>query len=469
MKKENTIEDTTNIVKKLESLASLKKEISSISPLIDILKSEMKTQKTPHSVYQVMIDCLWGNLEEIQKETIHLKEKLKFETEVYERLKQICLSLTFDEENFHVLEVGSFTNDDDLVKMENSLAMLSGFSKGEYTLKIIKERETENFQIISKFLRRFLIYISKMFTKSESNAELKVHRSFYKQMSKFKFIYQFSKTNREYFGFLCNAYTKKSMDLYNYEFKLHLNRVSELITGAETLVCAIDSIIMTYQSLLECEINFMCVLGIESNPKDIFLTVDTMIVDFIDIFFSKLSYPVMGVMFKYTSKDNKDRLGSLYDSLIEKRMVFEEIFIHQRKNKPMTFEFADLMNSISENESNAGFIDKMTEIVKDNCKNTRMEACSLINTLQILYCINNIANKAELINNLKSILIPKILECAFEDKSDEKNIQKLFKSVDSNRPGYAEITQFINHTIVENAEDENKNELIRNISKYSVK
>lgn len=462
MKEESKIEET---IEKLESLASLKKEISFIKPLIDLLKSEIKSQKTPHSVYQVMIDYLWGDLEEVQKETIHLKEKLKFETEVYERLKQICLSLTFDEENFHILEVGSFTDDEDLVKMEKSLAMLADFSKGEYTLKIIKERETENFQIISKFFKRFLIYISKMFTKSESNAELKVHRSFYEQMSKFKFIYQFSKTSREYFSFLCNAYTKKSMDLYNSEFKIHLNRVSELITGTETLKCAIDSIIMTYQSLLECEINFMNVLGIESTPKDIFLTVDTMIVDFIDIFFNKLPYTVIGSMFQYTSEKYVDRLGSLYDSLMEKRRVFEEIFIHQKKDNPITFEFADLMNSVPDSKFNIEFIEKMTDIVNNNCKNTRIDIYSHLKILQVLYCINKIGNKDELIENSKLILIPKILECVFGD--DKNNIEKLFKSLDSKRPGYTEITKFLNQTIIENTENEKKNELMKDISRYN--
>ncbi len=103
----------------------------------------MDTQKLPHQVQDVTLQRQWEEFSDVQSEIEKLKEKLNFETAVYDNLKKICVSLTLDEKNLHILRNGSFENDEHLIKMEKSLRIMTEFSESRFNINIIKETKKE--------------------------------------------------------------------------------------------------------------------------------------------------------------------------------------------------------------------------------------------------------------------------------------------------------------------------------------
>ncbi|ELA42775.1 uncharacterized protein VICG_00090 [Vittaforma corneae ATCC 50505] len=452
---------SSNIESKETSCMSFKEDLKTLRPKIDHLKTEIKSQMVPFAVHQVMIGSLSNELEEIKNTVGYLESKLDFEKKVYERTKQILLSLTVDQDNLHILETGSFTDDDDLIKIEKSLSILKEFSRGKCELKIVKEREREILDLLSNFLKRFVMFLSKLFIKSESKNELRVHRSFYEKMMKYKFIYTFSKTNSEYYTVLCVAYTRKSKDLYNEEFENHLNRVSELITDVNSLKFTLDALVMTYESLLECETNFLSLMDISSDIREIFSGVDLMIVDFIDIFFKMSPFCIIIALNLYTTGEFVNRLGSLGQSLKEKKAILEEVFLHQQKSTGLSFEVAGLINELNKMPIKSDFLENLVHAVIKKARKQNVQLEEGLKNHQIIHSVERLDDKKEIIECMERYLTPKIIDRIFGGRNERSEIKEIFKAVDSQKGGYVEAISFIKKTILENCEEAKRNEYIK--------
>lgn len=453
--------DPSDMESKIKTCVSFREDLKPLNPKISHLVSEIRSQMVPFAVHQVMLDSLSNELEEVRNTVSYLESKLEFEKKVHERVKQILLSLTIDQENLHILEVGSFTDDDDLAKIEKSLSILKEFSRGRCELRVVKEREGEILELISNFLKRFVMFLSKLFIKSESKSELRVHRSFYEKMMKYKFIYAFSKTNNEYYSVLCVAYIRKSKDLYNEEFKNHLNRVSDLITDVNSLKFTLDALVMTYESLLECEANFLSIMDISSDAKEIFSGVDLMIVDFIDVFFKMSPFCIIVALNLYTTDEFGRRLGSLGQLLKEKRAALEEVFLHQQKSVGLSFEVAGLINELNKMSIKSGFLE---DLVKGVVRKARKPSELLeegLKDLQIIHSIEKLTGKEEIVEAVQRCLAPKVIDRVFGARDEKSGARDVLRSVDSRKSGYVETISFVKKTILENCEESRRDAYIK--------
>lgn len=453
----------------LESFKLFKESLNPFKPKIDNLSNELSLQSIPFSVHQVRIDSLSSELSDVQNTIKYLERKLEFETAIYEKLKKIILSLTADQDKLHILEIGCFTDDNDLVKMEDSLSILSEITNEKYELKILKDRESEVFEIVSNFLKRFLMFLSKLQIKSESKGELQVHSVFYNIMSKFKFIYSFSKSNSEYYTVLCVSYTKKAKNLYGEEFKIHLNRIAELIKDSGTFRYTVRALLLTYSSLLECENNFLKLMDIDCDVKDIFSNADLMIIDFIDIFYKKLQYSVIFLLIAFTTDENIKKLGSLGILLQEKKQALQEIFLHQQHGDTLTFSLGELIRDITNIKVESEFYKKLVNYVCKKAKKMAKILGNNLKNLQIIFMIKNVDGIQETIDIVKNLLIPKIIERVFGSKNEKDEISGIIKSLASDKDGYSDVLSFIKATVLENCVESKRKEYIEMFSKQNIK
>lgn len=449
----------------LNGLKAFTERFDTLFPSLDLIRQSVTTSRVSFAVYDVMLESLHRELADIQDEVRSLETKLQFETQVYDRLKSICLSLTIDDEYLHALETGVFTSAEDLPKMEKSLSILDSFLSKEYTLRIIREKETEICTIQRTFLKRFVVFLSKLFVQSDSRGELKVHRSFYESMSKYKFIYKFCRTHSDFYRVLCDAYVKQSKSLYMQEFHGHLNRISELITDNQALVFSIESLVRTYGSLLECEQNFMRLMCIDSDPAEIFNSIDLMILDFLDVFFKKSSFCVLVSIRQFCTDSSRERLGSLHESLVGKYQVLEEMYISQLQESTPSFDYSIAVNLLVSTDSDASMIERITRVIYEKLsdKSIYVDAGKAIRSIQILNAIEH-EGKTAVLDIAKKRSTPLVLEVALGN--EEWGLPNLLSFIDTSKPGAEETAAFVKATLLENCGEDKRDSLVNAISKF---
>ena len=452
-----------------KNLKEFKKDLTNLIENIKNVKSKINLENTPFKVQNVIFQKQWEEFEGIQSRLGFLEKKESFEMAVFENLKQICLNLNLDEENLFVLKNGSFKNDTDLIKMEKSLNILTTFSNKKYDIKIIKESEIENSDVFIKFLKRFIIFLSKVFVESDARSELKVHSSFYNSIKKFRFIYKASRSNTEYYAVLCKAYLRKSIDLYNKEFDLHLSRISDLVNDNKGLEMAIETIIKSYICLYESEQDFMNFMEIDSDPKEIFSDVDSMIFDFIDSFYKRSSYCVLATISQFVTEETDPKLGSLGILLNKKCISLNEIFVHQHKSTNISFDLVELINLLKNKNLNVDLYLQLMKLIKEKAISSQMNQNlnESIKNLQIVLCLENFDEKfSKIIEIMKEKLTRKIIKFIFSSNEIKSDISNVFGYLDSSKKGFNEVKTFIKETILENCDDSNRTEAIRIISKF---
>lgn len=451
-----------------ESLINFKKDLKGLVPGITLIKNEASSQKLPHQVQDVILSRQWSEFSKVQNQIFSLKKKLQFETDVYENLKQICFSLTLDEENLHILKNGSFQKDEDLMKMEKSLKLITEFSESKYDINIILDSKKEVSGVIIQFLQRFIVFLSKAFGEPDSKSELKVHTAFYNSIKKFKFIYKASKTNSEYYNVLCKAYIKKSMELYNKEFHSHLNRLSELINDNKSLEIAIETVFKSYICLLESETDFMKLMEIESNSEEIFLDVNVMIISFIDLFYKQTSYCVLATISQFLDDENISKLGLLGTELKKKGQLLNEVFLHQHKSSALSFELIDLINFLKRRKLNIELCDKLTSLVFEKAISSMMnkELGEGIKNLQIMHCLEDKDNLPKILDVMKQRIAKKIIDSVFGSEEMKSGISNVFSYLKKDKNGLGETKSFLREIILENCDDTNRNEVIRILAKF---
>lgn len=459
---------TENIGDEKDSLDGLNKFIKryhTLDPSLDLLADAVKTNKVFFEVYDVMIKSLNQELETVQENVLHLENKIKFQTDVYNRLKNICLTMAIDDDSLHILENGSFEDSVDLSKMETSLSILKNVPENIYTLRIVEERSSEIFEVERNFLKRFAAFLSKVAIQSESKGELKVHRRFYEMMSKYKFIFKFGKSQEDFYRILSVLYVKKSKSLYENEFQSHLDRVSELINDNQSLAYCIDSLIKTYQALSECEVNFMKLMDITLSASEIFNSVDAMILEFLDRFFQKSKFCVFLSIHQFTNENFREPLGSLYSMLIEKYRIFEKLYFSKLNESPPSFDFAVTVNLLLSDHIYRDILEKAAPIIyhKLTDKNEYKNASKAMQNLQILYSIED-DKREEPLETAKSLSIPLIIDKGVDTADNDLN--ELFSFIKSDKSGADDAKAFIKSVILENTDESSKSSMMKRLSKF---
>lgn len=449
----------------LEGLNNFVKKYESLIPTMNLLEETTNSNRMYFEVFDVMIKSLSRELEVIQKNVMNLEETINFKTDLYNRLKNICLAATIDQESLHILENGDFDVANDLAKMEKSLSILSQVPENNYNLRITNDKSKEMHEIGRKFLKRFSAYLTKIFIKTESKGELKIHRSFYEIMARFKFIFKFGRTQEDYYRIFSMLYIKKAKSLYVEEFQNHLNRISELINDNQSLSYCIDSLIKTYQALYECELNFMRLIEIDSPAYDVFNSVNVMIMEFLDSFFQKSHFCVLASIYPFTDSKLKSNLGSLYEDILEKYKVFEKIYISKCTDSPPSFEHATTINLLLSDESYKELLEKIKLIVfkKLSDKNEYKKSSKAIKNLQILYSIQ-LSETKKIIETAKNAMIPLIIDKCVE--GTDLSINEFFGYIDSKKPGCDEIKSFIKSIVIENTDAKDKETIKRKLNQF---
>lgn len=454
--------------KQTNDLRAFKKDLSNLIAGVNMVKEGSKNQRIPFQVQNVTLCKQWNEFSGIQAKIMFLKKKLEFESSVYENLKQICLSISIDEENLHILQNGSFLKDEDLIKMEKSLNLLADFSEGKYDINIITEISSEIANVIVKFLKRFMIFLSKIFIESESRSELKVHSAFYSRIKKYKFIYKASRSNAEYYNILCKAYVRKSIDLYNKEFQSHLDRISGLVNDNKGLEIAIETIVKSYACLLESEEDFMALMGMNSDPKEIFTDVDSMIINFFDMFYKQSSYCVLASISQFMDDEAVVKIGSLGAALNKKCISLNEIFLHQQRSSNLSFDLVELINSLKSRNLNEQLTARLINLAIEKAVNPKLNKSLAegIKNIQIMHCFLDLDDLPKVISAMKKKLTGQIIATVFSSKEIKSEISNVFGYLNKDRNGLSETKEFLKSAILENCDETNRSEAIRILSKF---
>lgn len=441
------------IDRKIKEYISLREEARTLKPKVNKLLDELKVQMIPFKIHEVIASAMETQFGDTDSIVAQLEEKVDFETKVYEKLKMVVLSLTVDQDKLQILETGSFTDSRDLVEIEKQLSIVSEFSRGEIELDIMKEREAEVMEMISNFMKRFLIFISKLQLATASTGELRMHREFYEIMNKYKFIYKFAESNKEYHSTICLAYVRKSRKLYDHEFKTHLNILTDLVKNVDSLKHAMIILIKSYESLLSAENVFMSGMGIKCDTSDIFAGVDSMIMDFLGIFFKRYPYYILYAVSVYSFQQNGEKLGSLAQMLNNELPGLQELFIHQQRGVEANFETVELINGLYEISDDNKLAGKLITDLREKVKKMDISVETQIKNLQIIRGVKRATEEISgSISECEKSLVEKIIGKVFGSKDEAGEVKTLFRALVPEKLGYTEASAFLKQTILENCD-----------------
>lgn len=461
----HTKEPTADAIK-IENLKACTKKIPDLYPYIDLVLEQVEDIRKYFSIYDIQLDALAVDLKSIQDKNKHIKDKNEHETAIYNHLKELCLMLTLDKSHFQILENGSFTDLDDLVKMEKSLGILGTVDLSKYSIRIVKEKIHEVTESQRNFLKRFVTFLSKLFIKSESSGELKVHKKLYKSISQYKFIYTFSKKYEDYYSILCSAYATHSKKMYEIEFENHLESIYDMVKDINTLALCFDILTKGYNSLVGCEINFIKDMDIDVSVDVIFKNINTLIIEFVSDMFKKSNLGTLlpiGSILKNPVQNNqiyekfRDELSKTYE-------VLEDSYIKKERETSPSMTQVDRLNLTLGSDCAASLKDRFLDVVTVNLigdiKSAKIDR--FIFRLQLLHSIQSTGSKVkDALGAVAEVFPRKVIDYVFSSEQEISNAETLIKMVDMKNAKAADILREIRSIVIENASENKKEEFIR--------
>lgn len=456
----HTKEPTADAIK-IENLKACTRKIPDLYPYIDLVLEQVEDIRKYFSIYDIQLDALAVDLKSIQDKNKHIKDKNEHENAIYNHLKELCLTLTMDKSHFQILENGSFTDLDDLVKMEKSLGILGAVDLSKYSIRIVKEKISEITDSQRNFLKRFVTFLSKLLIKSESSGELKVHKTLYKSISLYKFIYAFSKKYEDYYSILCSAYATHSKKMYEIEFENHLDSIYDMVKDINTLALCFDILTKGYSSLVGCEINFIKDMDIDVSVDTIFKNINTLIIEFVSDMFKKSSLGTLlpiGAILKNSVPSN-ETYGEFKDELSKTYEVLEESYIKTERETDPSATQIDRLNLALNSDCTTSLKDKLLDAVVKNLiediKNTKID--KFIYRLQLLHSIQSTENKVkDALGIITDVFPRKIIDYVFSSEQEISNAKTLIEMVDMKNAKATEILESIRSVVIENASDNRK-------------
>ncbi|ORD95015.1 hypothetical protein ECANGB1_1670 [Enterospora canceri] len=331
----------TSDTNKIRNLQEYIERLGGIKSHLEVISDQVVGIKTNFEIYDIQLDSLAKDLQMIQDKNRELETRLNRDKDVFEKLKSLTLALSIDDTHLQILDNGSFTKMDDLVKMQESLNILAGFRVEKYTIRIVRETKEKVLRCQRDFFKRFVSYLNKTFVRSESQGELKVHRDLYNKIKQYRFIFTHSKKYEDTFKMVFGSYTLHSKRLYEAEFAAHIDAILKLVNDPEKMQLSMDVLIKSFESLVTCELNFLINLVEEDETGeqgaiDIFKGVSGLIFEFLDQMFKQSRAITIISLSKIASDSETPRglfLRSFRGDLYRKFELLQDRFVKDEEEK----------------------------------------------------------------------------------------------------------------------------------------
>ncbi|KAI5149915.1 hypothetical protein ENBRE01_1195 [Enteropsectra breve] len=464
---ENTVNETKD--DKATKLIECTQNIPAIYPYLNLINQDIEALRKIFSIYDIQLGTIADDLNLIQEKNRKLEVQTEYEMGIYNCLSELCAGLSLDESHFEILENGSFVTVEDLVAMETSLNVISEIDLGKYTIRIVKEKQGTILDAQRQFLKRFVTHMKKLFVEPRSSGELKVHRTLYQTMSKYRFIYHHAKRFPDYYSVLCTAYTIFAKKIYENEFETHLEIIYDLADDDDKLRVCIDVLLQSYETLVACEVNFLGGMGIEEDVSYIFKNINSLVIDFVDDMYRKSGLPTILAIGKHIADEGMTKeeggknifFNGFRRELKQKYLLLEDLYIKSLDLKKIGAEKISDLNWVIKSDAQQSLKSKMEEgfikQLKDVKKAGKPAVASAIVNTQL---IGEIESTGSLKKEAIDELIEKISEMAvgfvFSDGDAVENTQNLLKIVDGQKAESNRIIKEIENIVLEHAEDRNK-------------
>ncbi|AFM98603.1 hypothetical protein EHEL_070760 [Encephalitozoon hellem ATCC 50504] len=270
---------------KINTLERCMEEIPKIYPNLEQVWTKCKEIDLSLSLYTIKLESLAKEMKDIEKENTKLENEIRYQTSIYEHLKELLINVEIKEDHFIALESESFDSIDGVCKIEKALEVLGSFSVDEYDIRIVREKKERINDALRGFYKRFITYMGSFMVGSESSGELKVHKGLYGAIKRFKKIIQHAKRYRDYYVVICSIYVARSKKLYEREFGFHLKTVLRLLKESVTqdkVDSVFGSLFESYRSIVKCEDRFLKSMEIEGTCQEIFRNIGLLITEFVE-------------------------------------------------------------------------------------------------------------------------------------------------------------------------------------------
>ncbi|KAI5172001.1 hypothetical protein PAEPH01_1725 [Pancytospora epiphaga] len=445
--------------RKIERLRECVNALPRLDPYLDLLHSNAEDIRKHLAVYDIQLRSLAAELDSIQKKNGIIEERNKNEKTVYEELKNLCVALTVDDEHFKILEEGSFIDFEELGKMEKSINIIGVTDLSKYTIRVVREGRERIQKAQRNFLKRFVGFINKLLVEPEHFGELRVHKSLYQLIYRYKFIYRFGRQFEEFYTVMRNAYENHAMSLYEKEFEKYLRGISDLIDDAGKLSLAIGVLLRSYECLVDSEVNFKRRMDADFSISQIFSNANSVIIEFIGEMFGRskiVTLTSVGIVLNSSNSDIPE-FEKFMDDLKKRYEVLEGLFLKKEKESKVTWgKIADMnamLGAACLDTLKNGLLSSYVERLVIDGKEGGIK--EYLMNMQALYFIRS---DSSLIKNgierMREGLPQRIIKHVFTTGDECVNVSRALEGLDPERPGYGEITRQLREVILANAEGE---------------
>lgn len=246
---------------KAQALRKNAEIVKSIRPTCESLKRENLKLRVHYDVYDLKLERLSKELEEIEANSRRLEMEIRNKTALLDVLKAVAVNLEMSEEYCDVLDVAGFETPEDLARIEEALTALEENPFEDLDILAVKGHGVEVKDRTKAFMKRFRVFFSEFLESIESMSEgqLRVHSLMYDGVKRYEFIFKFAFENqKEDFVSLTSLYSKYSNEMYRYEFERHLSVLQKLCSekSPEKMQDGLRIFIESFFMIVKCEVHF---------------------------------------------------------------------------------------------------------------------------------------------------------------------------------------------------------------------
>lgn len=270
---------------KIRNLEECMENLPRMYPYLKQIKAKCQEIHSSLELYTVKLECLAGEMRDIEEENTRLENEVLYQTDIYEHLKDLLVSIEIKEDHFVALESESFESVEGLCNIEKALDVLNNFHVDSYDIRIVRERRERINNALRGFYKRFVTHMSKFLVRSDSTGELKVHKGLYGVIKRFKKIFKAARRYDDYYKVICSIYIAHSEKLYEREFDLHLKTILRLLRDSVTarkVNTSLNVLFESYRSIISCENRFLESMEIVEGLDEIFKHVSLLISEFVE-------------------------------------------------------------------------------------------------------------------------------------------------------------------------------------------
>lgn len=472
--------------KKAQALRKNAEIVKSIRPICESLKRENLKLRVHYDVYNLKLERLSKELEEIETNSRRLEVEIRNKTALLDVLKAVAVNLEMSEEYCDVLDAAGFETPEDLAKIEEALSALEENPFEDIRIFAVKSQEVEVKDRTKTFMKRFKVFFSEFLESIESMSagQLRVHSLMYDRVRRYEFIFKFAfEKQKEDFVSLTSLYSRYSNEMYSYEFEKHLSVLQKLCSekSPEKMQDGLGIFIESFFMIVKCEVHF-CKFRL-FNGEDV--------TEFVMGIFKSVFDLVLGAfqsMFKHRGLvlicalksdfvfefQNEER--DIWLVFLEKMRKFREhakstFLIRERedyasrsrtRNLDRCMEHIKLCNDLEISE-------RLVEMITlDITRNKREDLEDLIHTLKLLYKLSSgLKEKPELnasAKELDDVIGDRLQDLEREgigyifggdDSKVVKRTKAIMSLIDNNR----DILNSFKKIVLDNANDEQRREL----------